>query len=147
MAAHGERGLRVAARYADGWNTLGGQAYPAAQDPAARIPLSEAVASTKRLSDRLDEICGEEGRAPREIARSVLVYRTKDDPLASVDAFDEYLGAYQEIGIEEVIFYWPPLDNLFPKAGGGDVFSTSAPLSATQIGAFERIVADRIANR
>ena len=50
VAAHGERGLRTVARHADGWNTLGGQAYPAAQDPSARISLAEAVASTKRLS-------------------------------------------------------------------------------------------------
>ncbi len=147
VAAHGERGLRTAARHADGWNTLGGQAYPAARDPSARISLAEAVASTKRLSDRLDAICEEEGRDPRSITRSVLVYRTLDDPLASLDAFDEYVGAYQEIGIEEVIFYWPPLDNLFPKSGEGVGGFSSIPLDTSQINAFERIVAGRISNR
>ncbi len=146
VAAHGERGLRIVARHADGWNTLGGQAYPTAQDPSARIPLPEAVANTKRLSDRLDQLCEEEGRDPRSVERSVLVYRAMDDPLASIDAFDEYVGAYHEIGVGEIIFYWPPLDNIFPNTGDGD-FARSAPLNAAQIDAFERIVADRIANR
>ncbi|HET9661328.1 MAG TPA: LLM class flavin-dependent oxidoreductase, partial [Thermomicrobiales bacterium] len=141
VAAHGERGLRTVARYADGWNTMGGQAYPAAQDPRARIPLAEAVASTKRLSDRLDAICEEEGRDPSSIRRTVLVYRTIDDPLSSIDAFDEYVGAYRKIGTDEIIFYWPPLDNLFPKTGGSSGFSASEPLSAAQRSAFERVVA------
>ena len=126
---------------------LGGQPYPAAEDPSARISLAETVASTKRLSDRLDAICEEEGRDPRSITRSVLVYRPFDDPLASLDAFDEYVGAYQEIGIEEVIFYWPPLDSLFPKSGKGTGPFGSIPLDASQIRNFERIVAGRISNR
>ena len=39
IAAHGDRALRVTARYADGWNTLGGQPFPAGLDPAQRLPL------------------------------------------------------------------------------------------------------------
>lgn len=147
IAAHGERGLRTVARYADGWNNFGGQAYPAAQDPTARVPLAEAIANTRRLNDRMGTICEEEGRDPRSIRRTVLVYRTKDDPLASIDTFDEYVGAYRAIGADEIIFYWPPLDNLFPKTANASGFSTSLPLSATQRGAFERIVSARIANR
>lgn len=147
IAAHGERGLRAVARYADGWNTMGGQAYPAAQDPNARISLAEAVASTKRLSDLLAAFCEEEGRDAGSIYRTVLVYRTIDDPLASVDAFDEYVGAYRAIGIDEVIFYWPPLDNLFPKTGGASGFAGSIPLSSAQRNAFDRVVSARIAIR
>ena len=48
IAAHGDRALRVAARYADGWNTLGGQPFPAGLDPAQRLPLAEVVSRTRR---------------------------------------------------------------------------------------------------
>ena len=151
VAAHGERGLRTVARYADGWNTLGGQAYPAAQDSSVRVPLATAAARTRRLSERLDEICANEGRDPATVQRSVLAYRPQIDPLSSLDAFDEYTGVYGEIGIGEIIFYWPPLDNLFPKreepTNTRSGFSESRPLDANQIRAFERIATERIANR
>jgi len=150
VAAHGERGLRTAVRYADGWNTLGGQAYPVAQDNDMRVSLAETVARTRRLATRLDQICSEEGRDPATLRRSVLAYRPRIDPLSSLDAFDEYVGCYREIGIDEIIFYWPPLDNLFPKSAQpkpSSRFSESTPLTASQIRAFERIASERIASR
>jgi hypothetical protein len=138
----------VAARYADGWNSLGGQPYRIAQDPRGRIPHADAVAETKRLSERLDEFCREAGRDPATVRRSVLAYRPIVDPLSSLDAFDEYVGRYREIGIDEVVFYWPPLDNLFPRrpgsADGHPVFEASRPVSPAQQAAFERIAADRV---
>jgi alkanesulfonate monooxygenase SsuD/methylene tetrahydromethanopterin reductase-like flavin-dependent oxidoreductase (luciferase family) len=151
IAAHGERGLRAAARYADGWNSMGGQAYAVARDPSKRATLEDAVANTKRLSERLDEICQEIGRDPATIRRSILAYRPSTDPLASVDAFDEYVGRYGEIGVSEIVFYWPPLDNLFPgrsdfPAGSTD-FEEARPISPSQQAAFEKIAAERIAGR
>ena len=148
VAAHGDRGLRVAARHADGWNSLGGQPYRIAQDPSKRIPLADAVANTKRLSERLDGFCREVGRDPATLRRSVLAYRPLADPLASLDAFDEYAGRYREIGIDEVVFYWPPLDNLFPRRPGSPVerpvYEAALPVSPAQQAAFERIAAERI---
>lgn len=148
VAAHGDRGLRVAARHADGWNSLGGQPYRIAQDPRCRIPLADAVAETKRLSERLDEFCREAGRDPASVRRSVLAYRPIVDPLSSLDAFDEYVGRYREIGIDEFVFYWPPQDNLFPRrsesADGNPVFESSRPISPAQQAAFERIAVDRV---
>jgi alkanesulfonate monooxygenase SsuD/methylene tetrahydromethanopterin reductase-like flavin-dependent oxidoreductase (luciferase family) len=149
IAAHGDRGLRTAARHADGWNSMGGQPYRIAQDPSRRIPLTEAVANTKRLSERLDGFCREVGRDPATLRRSVLAYRPIADPLASLDAFDEYVGAYREIGVDEVVFYWPPLDNLFPRRQGATDgrpgFDPPRPVSPAQQAAFERIAAERIA--
>lgn len=112
IAAHGERGLALAARYADGWNSLGGQPSVLARDPAGRVPLEEAVEKTRRLSDRLTERCLEIGRDPASIRRSVLAYWAVPDPLSSLDAFDEYVGSYVEIGIDEVVLYWPSLPNV-----------------------------------
>lgn len=149
VAAHGERGLRVAARHADGWNSMGGQPYRIAQDPSRRIPLAEAVANTKRLSERLDEFCRDVGRDPATLRRTVLAYRPIVDPLSSLDAFDEYVGAYREIGVDEVVFYWPPLDNLFPRRRSSPdeqpAFAPPEPVSPAQQVAFERIAAERIA--
>jgi alkanesulfonate monooxygenase SsuD/methylene tetrahydromethanopterin reductase-like flavin-dependent oxidoreductase (luciferase family) len=151
IAAHGERGLRTVARYADGWNTLGGQPYPAAQDPSKRLTLAESIASTRRLTERLRVICEEERRDFSTIRRSIMVYRTLDDPLSSLGAFDEYVGGYRELGIEEIIFYWPPQDNVFPKdsdtAKAPFTFGVSKPLSSQQTAMFEHIVAERISNR
>jgi hypothetical protein len=59
--------MRAAARHADAWNCLGGQPYgfgPKPADQDGGRSLGGAVAETRRLSERLDEICGEVGRDP-----------------------------------------------------------------------------------
>ena len=148
IAAHGERGMRAVVRHADGWTSLGGQPYPAAQDPSQRIPLADAVAVTRRLNERLHKICDEEGRDLHTLRRSVLAYRPLVDPLSSLDAFDEYVGSYQELGIDEVVFYWPPLDNILVRGPEGrPIFEGRRALTPAQQAAFERIALDRIANR
>jgi alkanesulfonate monooxygenase SsuD/methylene tetrahydromethanopterin reductase-like flavin-dependent oxidoreductase (luciferase family) len=133
LAAHGERGLRLVAQYADAWNSLGGQPYPAARY-GKWVTLAEAVAVTQQRSDQLDAYCQEIGREQAEIRRTVVAYRPIPDPLSSLDAFDEYVGRYQEIGIDDIIFYWPP----YPK------YQERIPLSADQQARFERIAAERI---
>jgi alkanesulfonate monooxygenase SsuD/methylene tetrahydromethanopterin reductase-like flavin-dependent oxidoreductase (luciferase family) len=134
VAAHGDRGLRVAARHADGWNSLGGQPYPL-KDPKDLVTLQQAVAETKRLSDRLDGFCREAGRDPATVRRSVQALRPVPDPFASLDAFDAYVGSFAAIGIEEIIFYWPPIDLVVAHA-------TTVPADRQAL--FERIVAERI---
>jgi alkanesulfonate monooxygenase SsuD/methylene tetrahydromethanopterin reductase-like flavin-dependent oxidoreductase (luciferase family) len=133
IAAHGERGLRAAARHADGWNSLGGQPYPL-PDPAAQISLAEAVAETKRLSERLDGFCHELGRDPATLRRSVQALNPVPDPFTSLDAFDEYVGAYREIGIDELIFYWPPIA----------YFRSRQSIPTAEHARFERIAAERV---
>jgi alkanesulfonate monooxygenase SsuD/methylene tetrahydromethanopterin reductase-like flavin-dependent oxidoreductase (luciferase family) len=135
VAAHGDRALRVAARHANGWNSLGGQPYPA-KGPDDLVTLEEAVAETRRLSERLDGFCREAGRDPATVRRSVQALRPVPDPLSSIDAFDAYTGAFAEIGIDEIIFYWPPID--YALAGDPEV-------PADRQAQFERIVAARIA--
>jgi hypothetical protein len=127
--------LRVAARYADGWNTLGGQPFPAGLDPAQRLPPVEAVMRTHKLAQRLNEICSEIGRDPAAIQRSVLALCPNPDPFSSLDAFDEYVAGYDAIGIDELIFYWPPIEFSF-----GQRSSLPAEIQAR----FERIAAARI---
>jgi hypothetical protein len=135
IAAHGHRALRVAARYADGWNTLGGQPFPAGLDPAQRLPLADVVSRTQELGERLDAICREIGRDPATIRRSVLALSPNPDPFSSLDAFDEYVGGYEAIGIDELIFYWPPIEYSYGQR---------SPLPAEIQTRFERIAAARI---
>jgi alkanesulfonate monooxygenase SsuD/methylene tetrahydromethanopterin reductase-like flavin-dependent oxidoreductase (luciferase family) len=133
IAAHGARGLRTAARHADGWNSLGGQPYPL-PDPSALVTLAEAVAETKRLCERLDTFCREVGRDPETMRRSVQALNPIPDPLTSLAAFDEYAGAYAEIGIDELIFYWPPLAYIDERG----------PVPGEVQARFERIAAERV---
>jgi alkanesulfonate monooxygenase SsuD/methylene tetrahydromethanopterin reductase-like flavin-dependent oxidoreductase (luciferase family) len=133
IAAHGTRGLRTAARHADGWNSLGGQPYPV-PDPSALVTLAEAVTETKRLCERLDTFCREVGRTPETMRRSVQALNPVPNPLTSLAAFDEYVGAYAEIGIDELIFYWPPLAYIDERG----------PVPGEVQARFERIATERV---
>jgi alkanesulfonate monooxygenase SsuD/methylene tetrahydromethanopterin reductase-like flavin-dependent oxidoreductase (luciferase family) len=135
IAAHGPRALKVVARYADGWNTLGNQPFPAGIDPAQRRPLAEVVAHTRHLSEQLDAACAEIGRDPATIRRSVLALCPNPNPFASLDAFDEFVGAYEEIGFDEVIFYWPPVEYSYGER---------RPVPGEVQERFERIAAQRV---
>jgi alkanesulfonate monooxygenase SsuD/methylene tetrahydromethanopterin reductase-like flavin-dependent oxidoreductase (luciferase family) len=138
IAAHGERAMRVAARYGDGWNTLGGQPFPEGLDPARRLPLAEVVAQSRTLSERLDAACAEIGRDPATIRRSVLALAPNPDPFSSLAAFDEYVGAYAAIGIDEIIFYWPPVEH---------AYGARFPVPAETQARYEQIAAQRIGAR
>ena len=136
IAAHGKRGLQLAARYADTWNSFGGQPFAptAGASDGPLVTLEEAVSATRRLSERLDGYCREIGRDPATLRRTVLAWRPVPDPFASLDAFDEYVGHYWALGIAEIIFYWPPLDNAVERQ----------PVTLEQQTRFERIAAERL---
>ena len=127
--------LRLVARFADGWNTLGGQ--PLSKSGHAPLPLAQAVERTREQVRLLEQYCQEIGRDPSEIRRSVLPYRAETDPLSSLGAFDEFVGRYSELGFGEFIFYWPPSEN----------FRRQEPISASQQANMERIAAERVALR
>jgi alkanesulfonate monooxygenase SsuD/methylene tetrahydromethanopterin reductase-like flavin-dependent oxidoreductase (luciferase family) len=131
VAAHGPRGLRLAARHADGWNCFGGQSYGGPERP-----FTEAVAETRRLLAGLDEACDEAGRDPASLERSILAFAVRPDPLSSLAWFDEYVGAYAEIGIAEIGFFWPPFFH-----------DDAEPVPAATTAMFERIAAERILGR
>ena len=127
--------LRLVARFADGWNTLGGQ--PLTKSGRPPLPLAEAAARTHEQVQLLDQYCRELGRDVGAIRRSVLPYRFEIDPLSSLGAFDEFVGRYAEVGMDEFVFYWPPFGNLRRKE----------PISPGQQATFERIAAERVATR
>jgi len=105
VAAETSRSLRVAARFGDAWCTLGAWAGGGAD----RLADASALAATRSRIAEFDALCATAGRDPRSVRRMILSYRREVDALSSIDAFDEFVGGYAELGIEEFVFYWPPL--------------------------------------
>ncbi|MEO5918462.1 MAG: LLM class flavin-dependent oxidoreductase [Candidatus Limnocylindrales bacterium] len=114
IAGSGPRLLDLAARRADGWNTLGGQPMRGSGRPA--LQLQEAVAATGRQVAGLVEACERAGRDPNSIRRTLLAYRVSPELFASGDAFAEYVGRYREVGVDEFVFYWPTDPETFERA-------------------------------
>lgn len=106
VAAHGARGIEVAARDADGWTTYGAPG-------ADRAAFWAAVEAQCRV---LDEACGRVGRDPGDITRSVLLGYAAYRPLESVATFLADVERARSAGLDEVVFYWP-------VAGTADRFS------------------------
>jgi alkanesulfonate monooxygenase SsuD/methylene tetrahydromethanopterin reductase-like flavin-dependent oxidoreductase (luciferase family) len=130
VAAQGRRTIGLAARFADGWSSLGGQPAGA----AARFPLQQAVARTAEQIAWLASACRAIGRDPTAVRHSVLAFRAERDPLSSVDAFDEFVGGYAEVGIDDFVFYWPPLASLRRRE----------PVPPDVRSAFVRVAAERL---
>jgi len=100
IAAHGPTTLKIAAQFADSWNSYGDfNASPA-----------ETLAITRQRSEMLDEYCLKIGRNPFEVRRSFLAGLSADRPFASLEAFYDFVGSYHEIGISEFIFYYDTTD-------------------------------------
>ena len=126
--------LRLAARFADAWTTLGGQ--PLSKSGQAPLPIEKAVERTREQIRLLEEYCREAGREARSIRKSVLPYRSELDPLSSFDAFDEFVGRYAELGFDQFVFYWPPVANLRKRE----------PITADQQVMVERIARERFSS-
>lgn len=95
LGAHRTRMLRICAEYADSWNSFG-----SVDEIAARNNL-------------LDEHCSDVGRASAAIRRSLYCWSSMmeaqgmPDPWSSVGAFEEVVGRYVEVGINEFIMDQP----------------------------------------
>jgi alkanesulfonate monooxygenase SsuD/methylene tetrahydromethanopterin reductase-like flavin-dependent oxidoreductase (luciferase family) len=107
IGAMGPRMLRIAARYADSWNSFGDEEWGA---PPERI-----VANTRRRNRLLDKYCREIGREPSSLRRSLLVFGADaSTAFRSQNDFKDVVERYTEIGISELIFYYPHTENLLP---------------------------------
>jgi alkanesulfonate monooxygenase SsuD/methylene tetrahydromethanopterin reductase-like flavin-dependent oxidoreductase (luciferase family) len=96
IAAIGPTTLKVAAKYADTWNTYGGW----------NLSPQQTLETLRERCDQLEQYCAQIGRDPNTITRSFLVGLTDDKPLASLDGFHDFIGRYREIGFGEFIFYY-----------------------------------------
>lgn len=106
IAAHGDRTLRVAARYADTWNVI----------TARDVSRHDAVAYLRERGERLDRYAAEAGRAtPR---RSVVVGTEQWPVRRSVADFVDAVKTLRDSGFDDVVLMYPdhPAE---PKIGHG----------------------------
>jgi alkanesulfonate monooxygenase SsuD/methylene tetrahydromethanopterin reductase-like flavin-dependent oxidoreductase (luciferase family) len=99
VAAHTKSSLRIAAEYADSWNSYGSQ---------FGAPPEVVVKKTEERIALLDRYCEELGRDPGSVRRSLLVFGSDaNNAFASEEHFGEIVNRYTAIGINELIFYYP----------------------------------------
>jgi len=94
VAGAGPRGMRLVAKYAQGWVAVDGHD------------------ATAEKSERLLEICAAAGRDPATLSRLVLL-GFEAEPLASPEAFRDVMGRYSEMGFTDAIIHWPRPDHPF----------------------------------
>jgi alkanesulfonate monooxygenase SsuD/methylene tetrahydromethanopterin reductase-like flavin-dependent oxidoreductase (luciferase family) len=121
IAAHGERGMRLATQYGEGWVTLGRSSN---QEQSGFNIVASQMAS-------LDEILAEAGRSPNELERVLLNGLLTERPLVSLDAFVDWAGRYQELGITELVVHWPEPNSPFEADMG--IFEEIAVEGLTQL--------------
>jgi alkanesulfonate monooxygenase SsuD/methylene tetrahydromethanopterin reductase-like flavin-dependent oxidoreductase (luciferase family) len=104
IAGHGPQSVKLAAKYADAWNTAGIYWKQLDQE---RSTAADALQLTRSLAEQLDNAAIEAGRAPSAIERSVLAGFewpvTTARPWDSVEAFQDFVGAYRDMGFTEFI--------------------------------------------
>jgi len=103
IAAAGKRGFNVVAQYGQAWVSIG-------RSSKSGESCYDAVSTQlSRLQVALDD-----SRRPLDsIERVLLDGLNNEQPLVSVDAFVDWAGRYQELGITELVIHWPEPDSLF----------------------------------
>jgi alkanesulfonate monooxygenase SsuD/methylene tetrahydromethanopterin reductase-like flavin-dependent oxidoreductase (luciferase family) len=95
LGAHRPRMLRICAEYADSWNSFG------------------TVEEMRERNEFLDQACAAVGREPREIRRSFYGWASQmkaqglPDPWQSTAAFEDVVGRYLAVGIDEFVIDQP----------------------------------------
>jgi len=98
IGALGKRMLKLTARYADTWNTFGG-------DGLSPLQMYEKIKSDNAF---LDDYCLKIDRDPHSLRRSILFYGNEAWTMYdSLDNFRVLVEKYAEIGISEFIIYYP----------------------------------------
>ncbi len=107
VGGNGPRMLKIAARFADTWNTFGGLQVKTHK---------EMLELTRQRNQRLDEYCLEIGREPATLRRSVFIFTDEEyRQLYGVPGmFETIVKNYQVIGINEIIFIYPFVPEIMP---------------------------------
>jgi len=114
IAANGPKGLGLAARFGQGWVTIGTESTTG--DAWWR--------GVGELSGRLDDACEAAGRDPATIDRYLSLDAEDRYSLSSVGAFDDMTGRAAELGFTDVISHWPRTEGIY--AGSEDVLEEIA---------------------
>jgi alkanesulfonate monooxygenase SsuD/methylene tetrahydromethanopterin reductase-like flavin-dependent oxidoreductase (luciferase family) len=97
MAANGARSLRLAARFGQGWVTIGNDSDD----------LDEWWRSVAELGKRMDDTLAAAGRAPATLDRYLSLDAAPLFSLSSPAYFADAVGRAAELGFTDVITHWP----------------------------------------
>lgn len=98
IGALGPKMLRIAAQYADTWNTFGGM----------ELGPAETLEKVSRDNELLDAYCEEIDRNPDSLRRSLLAFGKEAwEIYDSEENFGDLVAKYRETGITEFIAYYP----------------------------------------
>jgi alkanesulfonate monooxygenase SsuD/methylene tetrahydromethanopterin reductase-like flavin-dependent oxidoreductase (luciferase family) len=99
IGALGPSMLKITAKYADAWNSYGGE---------WGAPPEQMLTDTKKRNQLLDKYCKELGRDPHTLRRSFLYFSPHAETVFdSEENFLNFIQPYRDIGITEYIFYYP----------------------------------------
>jgi alkanesulfonate monooxygenase SsuD/methylene tetrahydromethanopterin reductase-like flavin-dependent oxidoreductase (luciferase family) len=125
VAATGTLGLRLAAEFGQGWVTYGDPRGPGREGPSRALDVVRAQLA------RLAAACTDTGREYSSIDKVLLQGLTSERPLESVDAFVDWAGRYQAVGIDELVLHWPVPESVF--ASDPEVFERIATEGLAQL--------------
>ena len=103
IAAAAPRSFAVAVEYGQAWVTYGLFENP------QRTCLDAVTSQVANLNNALDTA----SRPRNDIERVLLDGLSDERPLASLDAFVDWAGRYQALGMTELVIHWPEPDCLF----------------------------------
>lgn len=93
--------LKIAACYADTWNSLGGE---------FNSPSEIILENVRRQNEFVDRHCLKIGRDPKTLRRSLLIWGSEAlTVFDSEEAFKEVVKRYSRIGVSEFMFFHPDI--------------------------------------
>jgi alkanesulfonate monooxygenase SsuD/methylene tetrahydromethanopterin reductase-like flavin-dependent oxidoreductase (luciferase family) len=105
IAAGGKKSLALTARLGDAWITFGDTS------PRRETTAGGTAEVVRTQVHQLEDSCAAIGRDPATIRRIYLIGNTDERPLASVSAFDDFVGRYQALGFTDLVFHHPRDDD------------------------------------
>lgn len=110
IGAHRPKMLKLVARYADTWNTLGDI-----------TPIEETIEKLRKQNDLLNEYCKEIGRDPRTLRRSFGIYEREAannlSPMRlfkSPEILKEVVKQCNDVGFNEILIPYPLVKDEIP---------------------------------
>jgi alkanesulfonate monooxygenase SsuD/methylene tetrahydromethanopterin reductase-like flavin-dependent oxidoreductase (luciferase family) len=92
---------RVAARFADCWNTHG--PFGATVDQILELTAAQ--------NTEMDDLCESYRRSPADVRRSLLLFEALD-PWVSGRSLDETVTRFAPVGVTEFVLFWPPPEQM-----------------------------------
>ena len=102
--------MRHTARHADIWSSL-----------SFHESFDAQVDETRQRAALMNEICAALGREPATLRRSYTMYDARARPRGgsydyydSVDRFEAMVGRISDLGMDEIVLYYPPDERQVP---------------------------------